>query len=142
MEVRIPANVFNRLLLERKGGLPIKEDFWAAMNVMVRIHGRFIYLNQPIHQFERWMRFWGNKMPQDSRKYINGRINRLLGRPTWTERQLRKLDDAITKVFAKIPFMTKEAELEFQGGFKEVIEMPRVYFSVARKGLPFLKAVR
>jgi len=142
LDLRLPASVFNRLLLERKGGLPIKEDFWAAMKAMVQVHGKYIHLNPPIHRFERFMRFYGDKIPVLSRVYMRSRINRYLGRPGIGDRFLRGVDEAITETISKIPGLHKSVELEWQNGVTEVIEVPRFVSKVAQKSLRTLKSVR
>ena len=142
LDIKMPSNVFDRLLLERKGGLPIKEDFWKALKVMTQVHSKYIYLNPPVHRFERFMRYWGDKIPALSRKYIQGRLNRFLGRPGLIERFLKGVDESITKVLMNVPGLSKEVKLEFDSGLSEVIEVPRITSRFAQRALPMLKAVR
>ncbi|PIY72028.1 hypothetical protein COY87_03115, partial [Candidatus Roizmanbacteria bacterium CG_4_10_14_0_8_um_filter_33_9] len=139
---RLPASVFDRLLLQRKGGLPIKEDFWAALKAMVRVHGKYINLYPPVHTFERFMRFFGDKIPVLTRVYVRGRINRFLGRPGRVDTYLKNVDRRITEFLQKIPGLSKEVEIEFQNGMTEIIEAPRIVSKVAQRSLRYLKSIR
>lgn len=142
LDIKMPSNVFDRLLIERKGGLPIKEDFWKSLKVMTQVHSKYIYLNPPIHRFERFMRYWGDKIPALSRKYITGRLNRFLGRPGLIERFLKGVDESITKGLMNIPGLSKEVKLEFDNGLSEIIEVPRITSRFAQRALPILKSIR
>lgn len=142
LEDKLPSSVFDRLLLERKGGLPIKEDFWKAMKAMVEIHGKYIHINPPIHRFERFMRFYGDKIPYLSRKYLKSRINRFLGRPTLIDRYLRTLDEAISDGIGKIPGLSKKVSVDWNDGITEVIEVPRLLLKPSQKAFRTLKSVR
>lgn len=142
LDMKLPAKVFDRLLLERKGGLPIKEDFWQALKAMTQMHAKYIFLNPPIHRLERFMRFYGDKIPYLSRKYITGRIKRFLGRPTMVESFLRGLDESITKHFSRVPFMSKKFELEMQNGMTEVFNVPRINLTVFQNAIPAMKSLR
>lgn len=141
LDIKMPSSVFNRLLLERKGGLPIKEDFWQALKAMVQIHGKYIYLHPPVHRLEQFMKFYGDKVPYLSRVYVRSRINRFLGRPNVADRWMRSFDEAVTELIAKIPGLSKKAEIEFQDGVTEIIETPRLLLKPS-KVFKLLKAVR
>ena len=142
LSTRVPSSVFDRLLLERKGGLPIKEDFWQSLKAMIQIHGKYIHVSPPVHRFERFMKFYGDKIPFLSRKYITSRINRFLGKPTIIDSFLRSLDEAISDTIGKIPGLSKEIEVEWQNGLTEIIEVPRFTSNVAQKSLQKLKSLR
>ena len=142
LDIKMPSNVFDKLLIQRKGGLPIKEDFWKSLKTMVQVHSKYIYLNPPVHRFERFMRFYGDKIPALSRKYIQGRLNRFLGRPGLTERFLKGVDESITNGLMKIPGLSKEVRIEFENGLSEVINVPRITSRLAQRGLSTLKAIR
>jgi len=141
---RFPAGAFNRLLLQRKGGLPIKKDFWKALKAMVSIHGRYIHLSPPVRVFERFMRFYGDKIPFLSRVYMKGRLNRFLGRPGKIDTYLKGLDEAIVKALTHIPGLSKPVEVELQNGITEVLEIPKSFVPtrLATKALPFNKMLR
>ena len=142
LDMRLPQSVFNRLLLERKGGLPIKHDFWLALKAMTQMHARYIYLNPPVHRLARFMKFYGDKVPLLSRKYIQSRIARFLNRPTLIESFLRGLDESMTKFVGKIPFLSKKYEVELQSGMKEILDVPRINVKVAQRAVPVLKSIR
>ena len=141
LDLKMPSSVFDRLLMERKGGLPIKQDFWQALKAMIQIHGKYIHLHPPVHRLEQFMKFYGDKVPYLSRVYVRSRINRFLGRPNVADRWMRGFDEAVTEVISKIPGLTKKTEIEFQNGLTEIIETPRLLLKPS-KIFKVLKAVR
>lgn len=142
MDMRLPSKVFDRLLLERKGGLPIKQDFWLAMKAMTQMHAKYIYLNPPVHRLAQFMKFYGDNVPFLSRKYVQNRIGRFLNRPTVIESWLLGLDESMTKFLGKLPFMSRKFEIELQSGVKEILDIPRVNLKIAQGAIPTLKSVR
>jgi len=142
LDKRLPSKIFDKLLLERKGGLPIKEDFWKALKAMVQMHGKYIYLNPPVHRLAQFMKFYGDKIPVLSRKYINNRIQRFLGRPSLAENFMKLVDETFTKLLAGVPGMSKKYNLELTNGITEVLNVPRVNLRIVQSFVPTLKSIR
>ena len=134
---RLPLSVFNRLLLQRKGGLPIKEDIWASLDAAMKMHSKYAFISPPVHSFGRAVRFLGDKLSPGTAKYIRGQMHYFLGRPGQVEQYLRATDESISTILGKFPGLGKNVSVEFIDGFKEMMRVPLIRADTPIVGLLF-----
>lgn len=140
---QIPKQVFDKLLLERKGNLPIQRDFWKAARVMLQVHSKYIFYSQPIAQANAYLKLWSGRMPQRAVDYVNDQIQRVfLNRPHKLESWLRAVDAAITKTASKnIPGWNKTETIEYSNGIKEIINIPKYNLRIFQRAVPLIRGV-
>ena len=118
--------VVNRLLRQRKGNLPIKEDVWESASTALRLHSKYSFLNPPISRFQKLNHLWGDKANKSTKDFIENRIGQFLGRPGKVETFLRDADQRIMDVISRTPGLRKHMSIQLKNGYSEMINVPRL----------------
>lgn len=117
----IPKEKFVPYLLHRKGGLPIKENVWEALDAYVSAMERKFALDDALPQAKAWLPFMPGTANEYARWYLDSEI---LKRPhsfdIWVDRSLKEITDLFGKKKVKFP-------ADIVRGIEEMeIEIPRV----------------
>ncbi len=124
LQRKLPTKAVNKLLYERKGNLPIKEDFWESLDVALNLHSRYSFISPAINRSQKMLNFLRPKIDASTWKYMTDSLGRFVGRPSNTEVFLRNTDDMIQKFITKTPLMSRKITLDFHNSATEVLKVP------------------